>query len=722
MNVIIDALVYPHEALQQAALRDFVKKHGRVEGYAVVGEEDRLAAALWLEPTVLTTPDRLPAWNPSTYGQRDIWMLVEFGVPLTKAREAIKKYGDVGEASVRKWQYQEQSNRARNIYNAILNDKPWSPEWLPCPYTPPTTHTDRDYRHFEVVFDTRPYIDQPIALDFETEGEYPFMRPISYSFSVKPGEAYYINIEPQPGVEASPYWKENLQRLVNGPWVAHNARFEMHCLETLEVPYTPPHDTMILNWLASEPRGLKEWSREKLGEEMRDFKEVAGGREWSQVPLSEGLEYACKDADMTLRCWEHHTFGLKVAGRDIGEYHLYQQERALLPVLVAMERRGFAVDMDGLWNWHQEIQTLLQELSSWYPCTNLNSGQQMSKLLFEKEKLDPIKWAAVGYSTDDETLRSLLEQHEDDAPRVLVDLLVHREFSKLDGTYALGLQTAASLNFDDRIHPQYDGTGTKTGRLSSKAPNGQNIPREARKYLVATKGHRLFAADYSQIELRIIAHLSQDERMLETFHQGISPHLVTLKGIFGYDHKDQNPRAYTLSKNINFGVPYGTSADTLIRVAREGGIRLVPAEAEEFIRAHKALYPRFWEWRAEMVEAIRQLGGWATDMDGHTAYYPDLLSDDPSLRGAAEREAVNKLIQGPAGRGAKRAMVWWYSNVIHHQWPLLANVHDEIVGEAPEVEAPSALTALKMAMEATITLSIPVEVEGKTGRTWYDLK
>jgi DNA polymerase I-like protein with 3'-5' exonuclease and polymerase domains len=532
VNVIIDALVYSHPVLQQAALRQYVKEHGRVEQYAVVEEMDRYRAA-FLQLPIITTPDRLSAWDYQSYGQYDIWLLVEEGVPLAKAREAVKKYGTVMAMVDRKWRYQVESQRAlaRDLWRW---ENPYDPPWQPCPYQPAAGHTDRDYRRVQDAREEE-WRNGPVALDFETVGEYPFMRPVSFTFSQYPGEAIYVSIASE--VEENypeQLWRKILQIITEGQWIAHNARFEMHCLENLGITdYTLPHDTMILNWLASEPRGLKESAQKLLGERMTTFEEASKGRPWTHVPLSDGLDYACSDADMTLRLWEWHAQRLKEAGGIVWP-DLYEQECHLLRALVAMERRGFQADDDGLREWGDSLFMDIHTIESKYPDTNLNSGPQVSKLLFEQNGFDPIKWAAKGYSTDEETLLFLAEPYilrGEDVPSVLADLLKHRELTTLNSRYAKGLRDKARLHGDGRIHPSYDGTGTKTGRLSSKEPNGQNIPAAARKYLIASPGHKLFAADYAQIELRIIAHLSQDPKMLETFHQGISPPLVTLKVI-----------------------------------------------------------------------------------------------------------------------------------------------------------------------------------------------
>lgn len=392
-----------------------------------------------------------------------------------------------------------------------------------------------------------------------------------------------------------------------------------------------------------------------------------------------------------------------------------------------MERDGILCDIPWLIEWEAQLDKeitltdcyLRNYAGDFYPIFRPSSPRQISWLLYEVCGLDPIRFTSNGFSSDKVALDTL--EHP-----VIDTLKQYRKLTKLKSTYAIGLRKAASTFGGSRIRPRWIGTGTKTGRVASADPNGQNIPTVARRAFTAGTGNKLVACDYGQIELRILAQVSNDPVLRGDFNAGISPHLRTFAAVFGHpaEEKELYPRQYTLSKNINFGVIYGVGADKLVVQAREGGIRVTKSETQEWLSAHRRTYPRTWKWIEETKYLARQQG-WMDTLQGHRTHYPDLESTNSDLVAKAEREAVNKVMQGTSGYITKEAMVEWDRCGWYNHWPIRLQVHDEIVIEAPEAQADEALHVLSTVMREVAQKwlpDVPIEVSGKVAGTWDRLK
>jgi DNA polymerase-1 len=348
---------------------------------------------------------------------------------------------------------------------------------------------------------------------------------------------------------------------------------------------------------------------------------------------------------------------------------------------------------------------------------NLNSGPQIARVLFEKLKLRTGRRTKTGFSTDQGVLEELAAEHP--FPRLLLE---YRALAKLKSTYLDALPAVADSS-DGRVHTTFHQAVAATGRLSSSDPNLQNIPfrtpqgRAIRRAFVAPAGAVLVGADYSQIELRVMAHLSDDPALIEAFQSGADVHASTARRIFGVKEGELDPALRARAKIVNFGVMYGMGARSL---ARQMGIGL--AEAEEFIRDYFGVYAGVREFLDGTVEQARARG-WVQTMMGRRRYLPDLASPDGGRRSLAERAAINTPIQGSAADLMKLAMIRLDAALKRQRLSarLLLQVHDELLLECPvaEAEAVSALTRAEL--KDCFALRVPLEVSVGVGPTWFDV-
>ena len=397
-------------------------------------------------------------------------------------------------------------------------------------------------------------------------------------------------------------------------------------------------------------------------------------------------------------------------------------EHPLIPVLLEMERSGIALDRAVLAEMSgraaediARLETALHVLAD--ERINLNSGPQIARVLFEKLKLRTGRRTKTGFSTDQGVLEELAAEHP--FPRLLLE---YRALAKLKSTYLDALPVVADSS-DGRVHTTFHQAVAATGRLSSSDPNLQNIPfrtpqgRAIRRAFVAPAGAVLVGADYSQIELRVMAHLSDDPALIEAFQSGADVHASTARRIFGVKEGELDPALRARAKIVNFGVMYGMGARSL---ARQMGIGL--AEAEEFIRDYFGVYAGVREFLDGTVEQARARG-WVQTMMGRRRYLPDLASPDGGRRSLAERAAINTPIQGSAADLMKLAMIRLDAALKRQRLSarLLLQVHDELLLECPvaEAEAVSALTRAEL--KDCFPLRVPLEVSVGVGATWFDV-
>jgi len=397
-------------------------------------------------------------------------------------------------------------------------------------------------------------------------------------------------------------------------------------------------------------------------------------------------------------------------------------ELPLCEVLAEMEHAGIAADRQGIAAFGKELQTALAaELAAIYKEVgyefNVNSPKQLGKALFEDLGLPTRRKTKSGYSTDAETLESLRQYTP-----VIDHILQYRTYQKLNSTYVEGLLKV--IGADGRVHSTFIQTETRTGRISSAEPNLQNIPVRTelgsrfRKYFIAPPGTTLLDADYSQIELRLLAHISGDEAMREAFCTGADIHRSTAAKIYGLSPQQVTPALRSSAKAVNFGIVYGIGAYSL---SRDIGVSV--KEADAFIKNYFANFPRVKQYLDETVAHGRE-NGYVTTLYGRRRMLPELASSNFNLRSLGERMAMNTPIQGTAADIIKLAMVHVSQRLKAEglQARLVLQVHDELIVECPDNEAERAAAILGEEMRGAAQLSVPLTADVNRGQTWYEAK
>ena len=399
---------------------------------------------------------------------------------------------------------------------------------------------------------------------------------------------------------------------------------------------------------------------------------------------------------------------------------LTEIEIPLAYVLDSMERDGVAIDKSALEAFGKELSAEAEDLEQQiYVCAgepfNISSPKQLGEILFEKLGLPSGKKTKTGYSTNAEVLESLVGYDP------IVELVLkYRAVTKLNSTYAAGL--LKEIAEDGRIHTTYKQTETRTGRISSAEPNIQNIPvrtergREFRRFFVAEAGRVLVDADYSQIELRILAHISGDKAMIEAFNSGEDIHTVTASQVFNQPVEWVTPEMRRSAKAVNFGIVYGIGAFSL---SKDIGVSV--ARADEYIKAYLAKYSGVDRYMRETAENAKK-NGYVTTMFGRRRYIPELSASNKNVQALGKRMAMNTPIQGTAADIIKLAMIKVYRRLAEEKLDarLILQVHDELIVEAAEDCAERAAEILKEEMENAVKLSVPLTVDAKIGKSWYE--
>jgi DNA polymerase-1 len=406
--------------------------------------------------------------------------------------------------------------------------------------------------------------------------------------------------------------------------------------------------------------------------------------------------------------------------KEVGLHSLYEDlERPLVPVLAAMERHGIRVDPTRLAEFSKELDLTIERLTrEIYALAgeefNIGSPKQMARILFEKLKLPPVKKTKTGYSTDADVLEQLAFGHE--LPAKIIE---YRTLAKLKSTYADSLPTLINPA-TERIHTSFNQLVAATGRLSSSNPNVQNIPirtelgRRIRAAFVPDPGYRFVAADYSQIELRILAHVSGEESLIAAFHAGEDIHRRTAAEVYGVELAQVTQEQRDVAKTTNFAVIYGVTAFGLSR-----GLSITPKEAQEYLTRFFERHPKVKAYLERTVAEGRERG-FVQTLHGRRRYIPELRSGNPNLRGFAERMATNAPIQGTAADLTKIAMVRMARALAEGGFRsrMLLQVHDELLFEAPEDEVSRLEALAREVMESAMTLDVPLKVDIKTGADW----
>src|SRR6266567_2768282 len=406
--------------------------------------------------------------------------------------------------------------------------------------------------------------------------------------------------------------------------------------------------------------------------------------------------------------------------KEVGLHALYEDlERPLVPVLAAMERHGIRVDPARLAEFSKELDLTIERLTrEIYALAgeefNIGSPKQMARILFEKLKLPPVKKTKTGYSTDADVLEQLALGHE--LPAKIIE---YRTLTKLKSTYADSLPALINPG-TERIHTSFNQLVAATGRLSSSNPNVQNIPirtelgRRIRTAFVPDPGHVFLAADYSQIELRILAHVSGEESLIAAFRAGEDIHRRTAAEVFAVELDKVTPEQRDVAKTTNFSVIYGVTAFGLSR-----GLSITTKEAQEFLTRFFGRHPKVKAYLERTVAEGRERG-FVQTLLGRRRYIPELRSGNPNLRGFAERMATNAPVQGTAADLIKIAMVRMASalGASGLRSRMLLQVHDELLFEAPEDEVPRLEALAREVMESAMALDVPLKVDIKTGADW----
>jgi len=572
-----------------------------------------------------------------------------------------------------------------------------------------------------------------LAFDLEATGlDAMSARMVGISLSPAAGEAYYI---PVGHVGLGQMEQLPLDYVISRvkpvladsalPKVAHNANYDMTLLGEYGVAVNNlASDSMVAAYLLSEKSiGLKALAFSRLGVEMTPITALIGTGakqlSMSQVEIPRVADYACADADMTGQLAEL----LNAELRKEGLWSLFADvEVPLVPVLVDMQRNGVALDTELLRQMaHRLGEQLLKLEAEIYNDVghqfNINSPQQLAAVLFQELKL-PTRRKRGGYSTGAEVLEELRGVHP-----VIEPILEYRQLSKLKSTYIDALP--GLLNHKTgRVHTSFNQTRTATGRLSSSDPNLQNIPvrgdlgRQVRQAFIAPPGSFLLSTDYSQIDLRVLAHLSQDQGLLEAFRRDEDIHAATADRLFGVEPSQVTPDMRRVAKTVNFGVIYGMSEYGL-----EQATELSREEAAQFITAYFEKYPGVTQYLEATKQQARERG-FVQTLLGRRRSIPEINSANRQVREAAERMAINMPVQGTSADIIKVAMVNLYREMPKSRLKsrMLLQVHDELLFEVPAAELEAMRELAPRIMSTPIKLSIPLKVDSKIGQNWGEMK
>jgi DNA polymerase-1 len=598
---------------------------------------------------------------------------------------------------------------------------------------------DKHYRTLLTLAELDEYIAtlrqaQGFAVDTETTNQDPMLAELAgISLAHTPHEAVYIPVGHlylgAPQQLDKTVVLERLRPLLEDatvPKYGQNIKYDFIVLQRQGVTLQGmAFDTMVAGYLINPSRranNLDALAREYLHYTPISYEEVAGkgARQvtFDQVDIERATAYSAEDADVALLLTE-------VLQPRLAEYQLeslfHDVEMPLVEVLAAMEMRGIAIDAPYLRQMSQVLQgqmdTLLQGI---YDVAgeefNVNSPQQLQRILFDKLQLPHGKRTKSGYSTDVSVLENLALEHE--LPQLILD---YRQLAKMKSTYIDALPQLIHPQ-TGRIHTSLNQTITETGRLSSSNPNLQNIPvrselgREIRQAFVAAPGHVLVSADYSQIELRLLAHFTEDPVLTEAFRKGQDIHTRTAMEVFGVSDTAVDGDMRRMAKTVNFGIIYGLSAFGLAQ-----RLRIANDQARAYIEGYFARYPRVKQYLDGIIALARQQG-YVTTLMQRRRYLPEIDHSNRNVREAAERTAINMPFQGSAADLIKLAMIRLHQQIISEHLPcsMLLQIHDELLFEIPENAVDEMMPRIKSTMENVWTLQVPLTVDIGQGANWAE--
>ncbi|GJE16154.1 DNA polymerase I [Methylobacterium marchantiae] len=601
-----------------------------------------------------------------------------------------------------------------------------------------------------------------VAVDTETDSlDANNARLVGVSLAVAPGRAAYIpltHVEPVAASEASDLFGDAkaatgqftpiagqipidaaltaLKPLLEDPGVlkiGQNIKYDWLVFrrQNVGIEIAPFDDTMLISYVLDAGKGghgMDELARRHLGHQPISFSDVAGTGKakitFDKVPLDKATAYAAEDADVTLRLWRMMKPRL-VAEKRVTVYETL--ERPLVPVIARMEAAGIRVDRNMLSRLSGDFSQILVRLEEEIQEDagerfQVSSPKQIGDILFGKMGLPGAKKTPSGQWATPATLLEELAQAGHELPKKILEW---RQLAKLKSTYTDSLQQHADRE-TDRVHTSFSLAATTTGRLSSSEPNLQNIPirteegRRIRRAFVAPEGRKLISADYSQIELRILAHIADIPQLRQAFEDGVDIHAATASAMFGVALKDMTSDLRRRAKTINFGIIYGISAFGLadrLGIGRE--------EASAFIKQYFERFPGIRAYIDDTKKLCRDMG-YVTTLFGRVCHYPQIRSNNPNERASVERQAINAPIQGSAADIIRRAMTRMEEALRAEKLnvTMLLQVHDELVFEAPEDEVEKALPVIRRVMvEApapALTLRVPLVVEAQAAGNWEE--
>lgn len=552
---------------------------------------------------------------------------------------------------------------------------------------------------------------------------------VGMSFSYKKGLAYYVPLSEDQGEVLQtleifrPFFeKEDLVK------VAHNLKFDYKILKRYNITVKGAmFDTMIAHYLLNPDgrHGMDYLSEVYLNYKPVSIETIIGKKGKKQgnfrdADLRTQTDYAAEDADVTFQLYELFAPQLK---KENLEDLFFSIEMPLMEVLAKMELEGISLDEKWLAQESIDLENDLRQLESKIfeisgEEFNMNSPKQLGEILFEKMQLDPkAKKTKTGqYATSEDVLQKLSSKHE-----IIKHILEYRTYQKLKSTYVDALPSQIE-KFDNRVHTNFSQTTAATGRLASVNPNLQNIPirtlrgQQIRGAFVSAEGKKIISADYSQIELRLIAEISGEDNMIKAFQNGEDIHASTAAKLFNIPLEEVSKTQRSQAKTVNFGIIYGQGAFAL---AEQTG--LSRTEAKQMIEAYFETYPKLKEYMAEQVRKAREVG-YVETLLGRKRHLKDINSNNFVVRGHAERNAVNAPVQGSAADVVKMAMIKIQKELEKEklQTKMLLQVHDELIFEAPIDEVEVAKNIIKMEMENAVETQVPLLVEVGVGNNWLE--
>lgn len=604
-------------------------------------------------------------------------------------------------------------------------------------------HKEANYKTIDTLGGFKDFIRElkrkaEFVLDIETTSERPMEAElVGISFCWKEGEAYYVALTPKgeehsvkaKGVDMEEALKE-LKPILEDPGIkkiGQNIKYDKLVLSNYGIEVNGiSYDTMIASYLLNPSKishGLDDIAFEYLDHKMASIDELLGtGKKrvtMDMVDVEKVSMYSCEDSDVTFRL--KNVLEKEILKKELGG--LFSDiELPLVEVLSRIEKNGIKIDVGFLketsFNMERELAELIKEI---YRIAgeefNINSPKQLSRILFEKLGLSVVKRTKTGSSTDVEVLEKLSSSHP-----VAKELLRYRELSKLKSTYVDALPELINKK-TGRLHTSFNQAVTATGRLSSSNPNLQNIPvkteegKRIRKAFIGERGNLIMSADYSQIELRILAHLSKDPELVSAFENNRDVHTHTASLIFGIKESEVTQEMRSNAKTVNFGIIYGISAFGLSK-----GLNIDPSSAQQFIDSYFERYPRVRVYMQDKIEEARDVG-YVTTLFNRRRYIPEIKTGGMREQQQAERIAINTPVQGSAADLIKIAMIKICNSMKKENFKSLMTlqVHDELVFEVPMDELDIMKKLVKEEMEGAVKLSVPVEVSVQCGKNWLEM-